>query len=256
MLRKAKHVLKPDSVNYFCNNYHEDLMEFYTQVIKEQIPLDFIFIVVHGFDSFTLRKLQTMLEHPRNKDSIQAQRLLKMIETVPNYNPLMYDPDYIAQLESQLEVAIPAIFDLLQADYANFIQSKDLADYLYAYLSPLKTKDGNNITKSFIDCFLLKDLHDNILQLSAKEILLYAGLRILFLNLIGETWNEYSGTVNRKMNRNQNLLEYYKAARESMQCLFIKDIKRINKKIEKYNHKVDHDGKYMILPEMLPVILS
>ena len=36
------------------------------------------------------------------------------------------------------------------------------------------------------------------------------------------------------MNRNQNLLEYYKAARESMQCLFIKDIKRINKKIEKY----------------------
>ena len=144
----------------------------------------------------------------------------------------------------------------MQADYANFIQPKDLADYLYAYLSPLKTKDGNNITKSFIDCFLLKDLHDNILQLSAKEILLYAGLRILFLNLIGETWNEYSGTVNRKMNRNQNLLEYYKAARESMQCLFIKDIKRINKKIEKYNHKVDHDGKYMILPEMLPVILS
>ena len=53
MLRKAKHVLKPDSVNYFCNNYREDLMEFYTQVIKEQIPLDFIFIVVHGFDSFT-----------------------------------------------------------------------------------------------------------------------------------------------------------------------------------------------------------
>lgn len=254
MLRKAKHVLKPDSVNYFCNNYREDLMEFYTQVIKEQIPLDFIFIVVHGFDSFTLRKLQTMLEHPRNKDSIQAQRLLNMIETVPNYNPLMYDPDYIAQLESQLEVAIPAIFDLLQADYANFIQPKDLADYLYAYLSPLKTKDGNNITKSFIDCFLLKDLHDNILQLSAKEILLYAGLRILFLNLIGETWNEYSGTVNRKMNRNQNLLEYYKAARESMQCLFIKDIKRINKKIEKYNHKVDRDGKYMILPEILPVI--
>lgn len=70
MLRKAKHVLKPDSVNYFCNNYREDLMEFYTQVIKEQIPLDFIFIVIHGFDSFTLRKLQTMLEHPRNKDSI------------------------------------------------------------------------------------------------------------------------------------------------------------------------------------------
>ena len=64
----AKHVLKPDSVNYFCNNYREDLMEFYTQVIKEQIPLDFIFIVVHGFDSFTLRKLQTMLEHPRNKE--------------------------------------------------------------------------------------------------------------------------------------------------------------------------------------------
>lgn len=254
MLRKAKHVLKPDSVNYFYNNYREDLMEFYTQVIKEQIPLDFIFIVVHGFDSFTLRKLQTMLEHPRNKDSIQAQRLLNMIETVPNYNPLMYDPDYIAQLESQLEVAIPAIFDLLQADYANFIQPKDLADYLYAYLSPLKTKDGNNITRSFIDCFLLKDLHDNILQLSAKEILLYVGLRILFLNLIGETWNEYFRTVNRKMNRNQNLLEYYKAARESMQCFFIKDIKRINKKIEKYNHKVDRDGKYMILPEMLPVI--
>ena len=254
MLRKAKHVLKPDSVNYFCNNYREDLMEFYTQVIKEQIPLDFIFIVVHGFDSFTLRKLQTMLEHPRNKDSIQAQRLLNMIETVPNYNPLMYDPDYIAQLESQLEVAIPAIFDLLQADYANFIQPKDLADYLYAYLSPLKTKDGNNITKSFIDCFLLKDLHDNILQLSAKEILLYAGLRILFLNLKGETWNEYSRTVNRKMNRNQNLLEYYKAARESIQHLFSKDIKRINKKIEKYNHKVDRDGKYMILPEILPVI--
>ena len=56
------------------------------------------------------------------------------------------------------------------------------------------------------------------------------------------------------MNRNQNLLEYYKAARESIQHLFSKDIKRINKKIEKYNHKVDRDGKYMIFPEILPVI--
>lgn len=181
MLRKAKHVLKPDSVNYFCNNYREDLMEFYTQVIKEQIPLDFIFIVVHGFDSFTLRKLQTMLEHPRNKDSIQAQRLLKMIETVPDYNPLMYEPDYIAQLESQLEVAIPAIFDLLQADYANFIQPKDLADYLYAYLSPLKTKDGNNITKSFIDCFLLKDLHDNI-HFLRREMLDFTAFPVFFVS--------------------------------------------------------------------------
>lgn len=58
------------------------------------------------------------------------------------------------------------------------------------------------------------------------------------------------------MNRNQNLLEYYKAARGSIQHLFIKDIKRINKKIEKYNREVDYEEKYMILPEMLPVILS
>lgn len=253
MLLKAK---GSDLAQCYRNYRDDDLEIFYSNVVNNQISPNIIFLTVHNFDCCTLRKLQTLIENdPVHIDSIESQRLLKMIMTVPYYNPHMFELDYISKLESQLETVLPAIFELLQTNSFDFIKSEDVSNFLYTCLIPFKM-NGNTISKSFIDCFLLYDLHDNILQLSAKEMLLYSCLRILFLNLLGSGWDEYSNIVLKSMNRNFKLLEYYKSKRENLESQFKEDVKKINKKIEGYNQKVDYEDKFLYLPEKLPVILS